>query len=291
MSAGWLQTAPPPHLTNVGFHVVRVVLGLFLLVAAGLKTHGLALDPVDPDSFFASPRLILATVEIEVLLSLWLLSGWSPRAAWVAALGFFGILSCVSLYSALIGQESCGCFGRVPVNPWFTFGLDVLAVSAFAVWRAPKAPNASVWTWFMGFLKAGAGAGALLVVGCALLLPWFGSSDEALARFRGEAISVEPALTQLGEGEQGEQRAFSIQLINHTDQSVQVLGGTTACACIATRDLPITIAPHDRQSIEVRIKFTGSAGAFQRHFTLITDENNQRTIVARFSGQLRKSAE
>jgi hypothetical protein len=154
-----LQAArPPPHFTNVVFHVVRVVVGLFLLLAAGLKAHGLALDPVDPDSFFASPRLILATVEIELLLGLWLLSGWSRRAAWVAELGFFIILTCISLYSALIGQQSCGCFGRVPMNPWFMVVLDLGCVIALAFFRPAGRADLRPAVWAQGLLRIGAGA-------------------------------------------------------------------------------------------------------------------------------------
>lgn len=72
------------------------MLGVFLLIAAGLKAYGLAFDPLSQDSFLASPRLLIATIGVEILLGLWLLSGWSARAAWVAALGFFGILAGVA---------------------------------------------------------------------------------------------------------------------------------------------------------------------------------------------------
>jgi hypothetical protein len=67
---------------------VRRVLGAFLLVAAGLKAHGLALDPLAEDSFLASPRLQVATIEVETVLGLWLLAGRWARMAWAAALGF-----------------------------------------------------------------------------------------------------------------------------------------------------------------------------------------------------------
>jgi hypothetical protein len=68
---------------------------------------------------------VIASIELEITLGVWLLSGWFQRGAWLGALGFFGVLAGVSLYLALIGQRSCGCFGRVPVNPWLTFTLDV----------------------------------------------------------------------------------------------------------------------------------------------------------------------
>ena len=108
---------PPPQITNWWFHIVRVALGLFLLVVAYQKAHGLVGDPFATDSFLSSPRLLVATIELEIVLGLWLLSGWLPRAVWMTTLAFFGILAAVSLYLALEGQQSCGCFGRVTVSP------------------------------------------------------------------------------------------------------------------------------------------------------------------------------
>ena len=54
---------------------------------------------------------------MEAVLGLWLLSGWSARAAWAGATGFFALMASASLYLALAGQQSCGCLGRIQVNP------------------------------------------------------------------------------------------------------------------------------------------------------------------------------
>jgi len=72
-------TSPrPPHarLIPTRFHVLRVVLGLVLLGAAGLKIHSLFLGSSVRDSLLSSPRLQVATIEVELLLGVWLLSGW-----------------------------------------------------------------------------------------------------------------------------------------------------------------------------------------------------------------------
>jgi hypothetical protein len=263
-----------------------VVLGLFLLAAAGLKAYGLTLDPVDPDSFFASPRLLLATVEIEVLLGLWLLSGWALRASWVAALGFFGILTCVSLYSALIGQESCGCFGRVPVNPWFTFVLDGASCATLGYFRPSGKSDLAGFVWRSGALKIHAGTGGLLVLVGSVFLAAFDSPMETLARLRGESITIAPVVTQLGEGKRGDTQTFSVRLTNHSNKQVHIVGGTTRCACTATEDLPITLEPGESQSIDVHVKFVGSTGAFQHRFVLMTDDAAQGVVVARFAGRV-----
>jgi hypothetical protein len=263
-----------------------VVLGVLLLAAAGLKAHGLALEPTGEHTLLSSPRLQIATVEVEVLLGLWLLSGQARRAAWAVALGFFGILAGVSLYLALIGQRSCGCFGEVQVSPWLTLSLDVAAIVALVIWR-PRAEDRGVQaSWFGPVLKTAAGALVILTLFVGAALALFDSPAEALAKLRGEAITVEPAVSEVGEGVRGEARVFRLSLTNQTAEPIRVVGGTTDCSCITTGDLPITLAPGETGSIAVRVRFSGSPGKFQHRFVLYTDAEQQRVVVARFAGRV-----
>ena len=105
--------------------LVRGVLGLLLLSAAGLKAHAFWSETAQPIMLLSSPRAQVAIIETEALLGLWLMTGLYVRAARWIALSFFGVLASVSLYLAFLGESSCGCFGRVQVNPWFSFAIDV----------------------------------------------------------------------------------------------------------------------------------------------------------------------
>jgi hypothetical protein len=131
------------------------MLGLILLVAAGLKAHQLASDPFvtvapRPSSlarFVHSRPFLTAVVECELLFGLVLLSGIVPRLTWALALLCFGGFALISLYKGISGCSTCGCFGRVPVNPWYTFGLDVAAVLALLRWRPRGLSTAHVQTF------------------------------------------------------------------------------------------------------------------------------------------------
>ena len=118
-----------------GYDLVRVVLAAVLLVAAGLKGHQLATEPVLDTGFLDFRWLLTATVEFELFFGLWLLAGLLPRVTWAAALGCFGLFACVSLYKALSGYTTGGYFCRVPVNPWYTAMLDATVVLALLRWR------------------------------------------------------------------------------------------------------------------------------------------------------------
>ncbi|HEY4760094.1 MAG TPA: MauE/DoxX family redox-associated membrane protein, partial [Thermoguttaceae bacterium] len=118
-----------------GYDVLSIVLSLVLLAAAALKTNELATGPVLGSGFLDSRWLLIVIVEFELLFGLWLLAGIYPEQTWAIALLCFGLFSCVSLFKALSGNASCGCFGSISINPWFTASFDLSVVLALLYWR------------------------------------------------------------------------------------------------------------------------------------------------------------
>ncbi len=124
--------------------VLRCVLGLWLLTAAILKIHQLATEPIVGDSWFDQRALLICQTLAELGLGLWLLSGLLPRLAWGSALACFVVFASVTLHKALSGAASCGCFGKIEVNPWITLVLDGAAVAALGWCRPPLRRRAVV---------------------------------------------------------------------------------------------------------------------------------------------------
>lgn len=291
-----------PVLKRLPFSYVRVVLGLVLLAAAGLKAYGLVFDPVSQDSFLASPRLVTAAIEIETLLGLWLLSGWSGRVARFATLGFFVILASVSFYLALTGQPSCGCLGPFTVKPWFIFAFDAAAIlglltcSPRLVGEFPSQAKAETREavalntgrnprcWLRAVFKIGVGVAAIITVICGILLLTFDDLNEALAWLRGESITVEPGVVQVGEGVEGENRTFILRVKNHKDQPVWIIGGTKRGFCNSTHNLPICLPPRESRDIEITMMFRGGVGCFQQPFHLFSNADKQSVIKGWYTG-------
>ena len=116
--------------------IVMKLLGLLLLAAAVLKGMQLLSRPVLDSGIWTSRWFMILAVEFEILMGVWLLSGLYKKVAWLAAILCFVFFSGMSLYRAVIGAESCGCFGDVEVNPWVTlFAIDLPAVILLAVAR------------------------------------------------------------------------------------------------------------------------------------------------------------
>jgi uncharacterized membrane protein YphA (DoxX/SURF4 family) len=113
--------------------LMRFFVATVLLVAAGLKAHQLSTVPMLGDGIFHSRWLNVLVVEFELFFGLWLVFGFLPKLTRLAAMGCFLAFAIVSFYEALSGETSCGCFGAVVVNPWFTMTFDCSIV--ILLWR------------------------------------------------------------------------------------------------------------------------------------------------------------
>jgi len=133
-----------------GYDVVRTAVALLLLVAAGLKAYQLSTAPILRTGLLASRWFLIGVVEFELFFGLWLASGLAyvrhlrgtsrDGLTWLAAVVCFSLFAGVSFYEALCGYATCGCFGKVTINPWHTTALDVLVVLCLFYWR----PNAEI---------------------------------------------------------------------------------------------------------------------------------------------------
>ncbi len=118
-------------------HTFRMAVGLLLLCAAVLKAWQFTHSLVTPAGLERLIGFIPALIGWEVFLGLWLISGIFGNAVRWAAIAGFSLFACYALYEAVSGYASCGCFGQVPVNPWFTVGLDAAVVLGLVFLAGP----------------------------------------------------------------------------------------------------------------------------------------------------------
>jgi hypothetical protein len=134
--------------TNLrGFDQLRFVIAIILLIAAGLKAHQLATTPIPPSvqgSIFTplltilnNRWLLMIVVEVEILFALILFSGVLQQLTWLISQLCFTTFFIVSIIKGLSGENSCGCFGIVTVNPWITATIDIILVVLLAIFREP----------------------------------------------------------------------------------------------------------------------------------------------------------
>jgi hypothetical protein len=206
------------------------MLGIFLLATAALKLAGRHVSPMPQIGWFAQPTVQLAAAEGEIILAAWLLSGRYQVGAWLAALGTFLSFAAVSGYLGAIGRSSCGCFGPIAASPWYAFGVDVGAILLLGLTppsiRALRQSSwADVRSQFLRAVACGltlAIAMASITIGGGLI---FGSPAGAIARLRGEHITVEPAYLDVGTGRTGQEVEKTVTVHNWSDHPIRLVGG------------------------------------------------------------------
>jgi hypothetical protein len=134
----------------------------FLLAAVALKTfYFMETETIAVGRFAISPWLQIIAVQFELLLIFLFIAGISPLAVWRAAAALFAVFGIFSLARAVAGYDSCGCFGRVKVNPWWTFALDAGIVTMLLINRREFVERRPVLAGSRRFVACG--------VGCVLL--------------------------------------------------------------------------------------------------------------------------
>ena len=114
----------------------------------------------------------------------------------------------------------------------------------------------------------------------------FGSPAAALAYLRGERLSVEPSLVDIGEGSLGEEKEAIVQVRNWAEQPVRVVGGTSDCSCVATRDLPVNLQPGEARALRFYLTMKGAPGQFTRLARLYVKDERLQVIHFRITGKL-----
>jgi methylamine utilization protein MauE len=230
------------------FVVIRVVLGLLLLAAAGLKIYGWSVSTVPPVGWFSAPGVQAAAIGWEILLGAWLLCGVAPFGSWLASIGTFTLLAGISGYLGWIGQATCGCFGTIKASPWHAFAVDAAALAFLAVCRPKQEASKTVQEG--GWLRvvsptANFVFGVAVIIACLTCIgSWvYGSPEAALARLRGESVVVKPEYVDCGTGKPGDTLEAAIDIHNWSDHPLRIYGATSDCSCLATKGLPITIPP------------------------------------------------
>jgi hypothetical protein len=114
---------------------VRMAASLVLLFAALMKWGQLPILDRTGGGLFHKSSFVVGLIVFEVVLAIWLAIGiWPKWATWLPS-ACFAAFALVALYQAFTGADSCGCFGRIKVNPWVTFGLDLTLAAALWVWQ------------------------------------------------------------------------------------------------------------------------------------------------------------
>jgi hypothetical protein len=217
------------------YRYIAFILGLLLLVTAGLKTQAAFADSPLETGFLTNRWGVLAIAEFELFLGAWLLTNFLPWLARGCALASFLCFLGFSIASILAGERSCSCFGNLMVSPWFALMVDVASLSALLAFQ-PPADTASVTLSsrqriFMIFI-----AGLLLAIPNALAL-----TEDA----RRPLLVSSEQLVDLGVLSRGECRGSTLWLTNEGTTPVEIETVESTCHCLKLEGARRTVSPSE----------------------------------------------
>ena len=141
-----LATSPPLSGFRELWSFIAVATGLLLMTAAGFKLVSPADSYALRVTYDVPWWLLVASLQFELAVAFWLISGWQAVLARRASIALFAAFAVFSLYRALAGYETCGCFGSMRVNPWLTFLFDLSMVAVLASVRPAVKAERDDWS-------------------------------------------------------------------------------------------------------------------------------------------------
>jgi len=259
----------------VAIRLGPVVAGLVLLAAAVFQLQAIV---TEAEEWWEAALRTLAAL-IEGLLGAWLLL-WPPGRLVVASGGvLFAGFAGYHGYALVMDWPPCRCLaGIAPAHGVMLAMTGVCAVlrgmtlglGVSQRWDATMRGKA--WRVGLGTVLASGLIGLLLAV--ADHWPW-------LARVRGEAVRISQRSPTPDPVPVGQRREVVLMVTNKWDRAVTLVGGTFACACNTTRDLPLTLAPGDRKALRVSLAAFARPGHYPIPIQLYTDVRWQWRVTGK----------
>jgi hypothetical protein len=130
-----IKTKEPPNSTVLWklLKAAPMVTGGALLAAAGLKSHRLVNEIIDDGHSTEVAVFRVVLIVFELVTGTWLLTGIRPATSRKVAIVLLSTFAVVALRTSISGEDSCGCFGRLAINPKYTFIFDIILLSALTL--------------------------------------------------------------------------------------------------------------------------------------------------------------
>lgn len=232
-----------------------------------VSTYGLRFSDFD-----ALGWLQLGACAIEAVCAIWLLSGLARTACLYMTLSLFTVFTGTTLFQYLLGRDSCNCFGAFSIPPVVMLYLDLTVLMAVFVLlhrkpRQQRRPLAELKEY--PFALTGLITG-FIAFGIILVLSYqYGSIAAAVAAWKGCAITVNPAIRNLGRLNASQRITTTIEVVNLGNSSARIVGARTGCSCmIPSIRFPYEIQTAGQSSIPLEIVLPAEESAFRKDVTL-----------------------
>lgn len=256
--------------------LILVIIAALVSIAAAFKLYAEIVDAPSVGGFFSRHAFNVLVINLEFLLALWIISTVTPSLCWLTTVTVFLCFAAVSLYQALTGQSSCGCFGKIPIHPWISFSLDLFVLAMLVLSKPTFQELTEVLRTNIGKISRTlaiffAIIFAVSTVAISFGVYYFGSMESALANIRGKPIVIIPSNVDLGTCNYLENKDFTIRIVNYTRKPIRIVGQARDCCCTTTSEFPVLIPSNDEVELKMTVGITTKDGPFMKGSLFFVD--------------------
>ncbi len=256
------------HLSRLTKVIWWVALGelSLLLAAASLKFLWLYTNPLWEDYSQLPSILVIAGVVFETAIILEFILGKCLRQTLLASsfLHFAFLVIAIVLWFG--GALNCRCFGVYQMDLRLMVALNLLLVMVLGAASYFSVPASGISNVKVLELRAGVKAGLLAGFLLTLYVTATANGRQFLGWKSGADVLV--AVSDLGTVELGSEARAHVRILNNSDHSITVIGGSASCQCVVMGEFPFTIARKasaDRW-LNVKVASVGADGIFRKSF-------------------------
>lgn len=263
---------------------VRWLTAIVFLVAATLKANQIATEPMHGNGILSSLPLAIVQVEFETVLGTLLLAGIWARVIRYLTLGTLAVFLGFSAYKTWGGAASCGCFGKVEVDPRITMVMDLVLIACLHVPNCNRSESCSISRKQILIVTIG-------LLGCAGLLPKM-LGLRPLAMILQPDIIADSNVFDFGirKVSDGLQFEHDFKIENRGKKSVRILNSTSSCRCTVADFPKEPIPPGGSIFIHINANWDGKFGQQREQVMLVTDGSVRQTIALTLSAKIVSAA-
>ena len=261
--------------------ILSIGISTLLLCAAFLKLQTFLYDPLWSYRFTYPAFLAAITVQLEIIVGLFVLKDRLRGPSWMMAISLFTCFMLTSIWMSIAGWESCGCFGSVELSPFISLAINAAIVSLLFWSRCQYADTSSELRKAERQKNAGKEklAGRVFGYAVSILVVAFliGTTQGRQTIFgkRDQPVSISPIL--LANAEHGVPINLQVSIWNNSTTDAKVIGGGVSCSCITLNDFPFEIPAGSRKEVELTYIHNKKRDS-KYGFVFFMEHNNQYSV-------------
>jgi hypothetical protein len=261
------------------------VVALALIGAAALKIYALMAGSSREYLLFRSPQLHLIVSLLGLMLGGCILLVGRSATVWALAVAYVLCATGSNVVLMAQGKPSCGCFGRIAVEPQVAVFVDLALLACLGASMPGGARVREELRSGLRTLKMNPSRGVLAFVALAIAIGAV-TFDATAARMRGEPLVIDGPI-DYGSGNPLEEKEGVVIVRNVGDESVVLMGGTFGCGHSVIDDLPRTVAPFESVSLRARAVCPGEPGTVSGEYSVFTNLPDQPVVKVGFRIRVR----